>query len=294
MDEKDWTCLATIFDENNLTRAAEKLYISQPALTYRIRELEKELDVKIFAKGKGNIKFTNEGMLLVQYARKMLIRLSKLKNELYQMNQPGGGILKISSGEYFAHTDLPDILSSFCQLHSNIKFSISSVNPNNILDKLISAESHITIIRSELDWNGPKLLLRKDPICVISKKPVCLTDLPKLPRVNFTLTVSSKKAVDEWWQESFSVPPFIGMSVNKSETCIEMVRQNFGYAINPLSANQIEQLQHDLYVMPLYRKDGTPYDLNLLAYYREDVAEIKIVKAFIKFLKQYFSVHKSI
>jgi DNA-binding transcriptional LysR family regulator len=289
MDEKDWTCLAAIFDENNLTHASEKLYISQPALTYRIRKLEKELGIKIFVKGKGTVKFTKEGIVLAQYAKKMLAELCKLKDELFEMNQPGTGISKISSGEYFAHTELPNILSSFHQLYSDIKFSISSINPNNILEDLINAESHITIIRSELDWKGPKLLLRKDPICVISKKAISLTDLPKLPRINSVLTNSTKKAIEEWWQKCYSAPPLIGMSAFKSETCIEMVRQNFGYAIYPLSTAQRKQL-NDLCVIPVCYTDGTPHELCLFAYYREDCAEIKIVKTFIKFLKHYFAL----
>lgn len=289
MHEKDWTCLSTIFDEKNLTRAAEILYISQPALTYRIRELEKELDIKIFIKGKGTVKFTTEGYLLVKYAKKMLVELNKLKGDLHKTDQPGNGILNITAGETFSHTELPDILSKFQQLYLNIKFNITSINPNNILDKLVNAESHVVLIRSKLDWNGPHLLLRKDPVCIISKEPIFLKDLPKYPRINFLLTLSTKRAVEEWWQEHFSVPPLIGMIVCKPEACHEMIRKNLGYAIGPLYPSQIISLQNGLQVMPLQRKDGTPFELNFYAYYREEVAQIKRVQTFIKFLKQYYS-----
>lgn len=289
MDEKDWTCLNTIFDKKNLTRASEILYISQPALTYRIRELEKELSIKIFIKGKGTVKFTKEGHLLVEYAKKMLVELNKLKDELHKMNQPGNGILNITVGETFSHAELPDILSNFHQLYPNIKFNITSINPHNILDNLANAKSHITIIRSELDWNDPQLLLRKDPICIISKKPLLLKNLPKYPRINFLLTTSTKKAVDDWWQEHFSVPPLIGMSVCQSESCLEMVRQNLGYAIGPLYPSQAASLQNELQVMTLQHKDGTPFKINLVAYYRQEVGKMEIVKTFINFLKQHYS-----
>jgi len=292
VDEKDWACLATIFNEKNLTRAAEKLYISQPALTYRVRELEKTLGIKIFVKGKGAVKFTREGNLVAQYAKKMQLELNKLKEEIYEINQLKTGTLEISSGEILSHTELPDILSQFHQLHPNVKFNISSVNPSNILDRLSNAESHITIIRSELEWNGPKILLRKDPICVISKMAIAISDLPSIPRISMILTASSQKAIDKWWQNFFVTPPQIGMNVSKSETCIEMVKQGFGYAIYPLSSIQMRQLKDDLHVTVLRQKDGTPHELNLYAYYREESAEIKIVKRFITFLEQYFAAHK--
>lgn len=294
MDEKDWTCLATIFDEKNLTHAAEKLFISQPALTYRIRELEKELHIKIFVKGKGTVKFTTEGRLLAEYAKKMLVSFNNLKVELQEMNQLENCVLKIAAGEIFSHTELPNILTAFHQLHPTIKYNILSINPSNILENLINAECHMTIIRSKLDWGGPKLILRKDPVCVISKKPIALTDLPNLPRTDIALTSSTKKTIDEWWQEYFSVPPLIGMTVLRSETCLEMLKQDFGYAIYPLAPALIKLLQDDLCITPLQHKDGSPHELELFAYYREETAEIKIVKHFIKFLKHYFHLQKSV
>lgn len=289
MDDKDWTCLTTIFEEKSLSRAAEKLYIAQPSLTYRIKELEKKLGIKIFIKAKGSVKFTEEGLRLLEYANKMQVELKKLEDDLYEMQQPGDGVLKISAGEYFAHAELPDILSAFHQLYPNVKFNISSKNPYNILDNLKNADSHIAIIRSNFDWDGPKILLKKDPMCVISKQSLQLKDLPQLPRINFILTTPSKKTVDEWWQETFYTPPLIGMNVHKIETCIEIVRQNFGYAILPLTQAQIMQLQDDLHILPLHQRDDTPLELNIIAYYRQEITTIKTVKTFINFLKHYFS-----
>ena len=53
MDTKDWIVLKTISDERSLTKAAERLYLSQPALTYRLRNLEKEFGVTILTRGPG-------------------------------------------------------------------------------------------------------------------------------------------------------------------------------------------------------------------------------------------------
>lgn len=294
MDEKDWACIATIFDEKNLTHAAEKLFISQPALTYRIRELEKELHIKIFVKGKGMLKFTTEGCLLAEYAQKMLGSLNNLKVELQKISEPENCVLNIAAGEIFSHMELPNILAAFHQLQPTVKYNILSINPGNILESLINAECHMTIIRSKLDWGGPKLVLRKDPVCVISKRPIAIKDLPHLPRINVVLTASSKRAIDEWWQEYFSVPPQIEMTVPRTETCLEMLKQDFGYAIYPLGPTLLNLLQNDLCITPLQHKDGSPHELELFAYYREDTAQIKIVKHFIKFLKHHFHLQKSV
>ena len=46
MDEKDWNAIRVLYEEKNISRAAERLYISQPALTYRLKNLEKEFGTK--------------------------------------------------------------------------------------------------------------------------------------------------------------------------------------------------------------------------------------------------------
>jgi len=288
VDERDWICLSTIFDEENMTRASKTLYISQPVLTYHIRELEKELGIKIFVKGKGSIKFTKEGRFLVHYAKNMLAELKNLKSGLHNMKQPENEIVPLAVGETFSHVELPDILTKFHQSHPNIRFNVTPINPDSILDSLSNADSYITIIRSELPWNGPRLLLRKDPVCIVSKNPVTLNELPKHPRITFFLTKSTKKIIDNWWQEQFSVAPMVGMNVSKSDTCLEMVKRDLGYAIGPLYTSQFVALQQEMHVKPLFHK-GDPLELNLFAYYNKDVENIKCVKIFMDFLKDYYS-----
>lgn len=52
MDEKDWRLLKVLHEEKNITKAAEKLFVSQPALSYRLKQLEEEFDMKLFFKRK--------------------------------------------------------------------------------------------------------------------------------------------------------------------------------------------------------------------------------------------------
>lgn len=291
MNEKDWTLLITIFDEGNLNHAAKKLGISQPSLTYRIRELEKEFNLKIFIRGNGVVKFTKEGILLVDYAKSMSSELSQLKDQLYEINQPGIGILKISASDNFANAELPDILSVFHKLYPAIKFNIVSVSLNHILEELSHAETHIALFRTDLNWNGPRLFLREDPICLVSKKTITFSDIPQLPRVTFILSPNAEKEDTSWWNEYFSVPPNIAISTNRLDTCIKMVKRGFGYALFPMHQQQIKNFQQqNLYVIPLYHKNGTPHHVKLFAYYREEVMDITIVKTFIEFLEKYFAL----
>lgn len=51
MNEKDWLILRAVYQHKNITRAAEQLYTSQPALSYRLRQIERKLAIRLFEEG---------------------------------------------------------------------------------------------------------------------------------------------------------------------------------------------------------------------------------------------------
>ena len=53
--QKDWLIIKTLYEEKNITKTAEKLYITQPALTYRLQAIEQEFGVKIVNRGKKGV-----------------------------------------------------------------------------------------------------------------------------------------------------------------------------------------------------------------------------------------------
>ncbi|MGE6378422.1 LysR family transcriptional regulator [Peribacillus muralis] len=72
MEERDWIVLQTLYKEKNITNAATALYISQPALTNRVKAMEKQFGVRIVNRGRRGIKFTPQGEYLVKSAQEML------------------------------------------------------------------------------------------------------------------------------------------------------------------------------------------------------------------------------
>ncbi|WP_309224997.1 LysR family transcriptional regulator [Paenibacillus sp. JMULE4] len=81
MDEKDFLLLKTLYTEKNISRTAEILYISQPAITYRIQNLEKYFNTPIISRGKKGVEFTAEGECLVKLADQILYEIRKKKKK---------------------------------------------------------------------------------------------------------------------------------------------------------------------------------------------------------------------
>ena len=84
----------TLANEGNFTKAAEKLYITQPTLSIQIKELEKELNQTLFIRAKKNICLTKEGELFISFARQTLKNYQKCQNDMI-IDQNIGGKLKI-------------------------------------------------------------------------------------------------------------------------------------------------------------------------------------------------------
>ena len=81
MDLKQLEYIVKIADENSITRAAERLYISQSGLNQQLLKLESELGIQLFHRSKNDLRLTEAGKVYVSYARQML----QLKQEAYDI-----------------------------------------------------------------------------------------------------------------------------------------------------------------------------------------------------------------
>ncbi|MBP3041912.1 LysR family transcriptional regulator, partial [Bacillaceae bacterium Marseille-Q3522] len=263
MDEKDWDVLLTVYEEKNVTRAAQKLHITQPGLTYRLHQLEEQFNVQIFVRGKTMINFTKAGELLVRYSKRMKVERQKLQDQLFNIKEDVGGVLRIGASSNFAHYELPNILKSFHDLYPKIQFKIHSGWGIHVLERMTNEKDHVCIIRGDYKWHDRKLYLNEDPMCLVSRNHISLEELPYLPRILISLAADTKKIEEQWWQERFSLPPNICMEVDKVETCKEMVLKGLGYGILP----QYLIKEEDLFVQPLTYLDGKPFTRKLCALY---------------------------
>ncbi|MBI0576771.1 LysR family transcriptional regulator [Neobacillus cucumis] len=283
MNEKDWVILQTIFEERNISKAAEKLYISQPALTYRLQQLEREFDTMIVARGKRGVEFTPQGEYLAQYARNMILQYRNTKEYLQNLDKEIRGSLRIGVSGIFARYELPAILKEFIEQYPNVEVIVKtgwSVEINHMLHK---EEVHLGIVRGNYFWQEEKYLFHEEPMIIVSKKPITdLKELPKIPRVNYETDQTQKTLIDNWWEETFDQPPTITMEVDRIDTCKEMVLMGLGYAILPSICLKEDE---DVYKIKLTNKNNKLLTRSTWLLYRERSLSLSAVNAFVDFLK---------
>ncbi|MFL1674796.1 LysR family transcriptional regulator [Paenibacillus dendritiformis] len=282
MEDKDWIILETLHHEQNITKAAEKLYISQPALTYRIQQLEKEFGVKIVNRGRRGIQFTPQGEHLVKYAKDMRLQLRQTKEFLRNMDNKVTGILRLGVASNIATYILPSILKQFLEQYPDVEVRVMTDWSSNLVHSVYSQHVHIGMLRGDYDWPDEKHLMMEENICIVSKHEIHLQDLPSLPRINYKTEPSLQNTIDLWWKERYSLPPNIAMEVDKMETGKEMVLNGLGYAILPTI---VLGGQEDLYKINLTSKHGEPWKRKSWMIYRKESLNLTLIKEFVDFMK---------
>jgi len=287
MDDKDWVILKTISEEKNITKAAERLYLSQPALSYRLKNLEKEFGAKIMLRNTNGIVFTPQGEHLLGYALGMLTQLAIAKERIQNMENKIQGILRIGTSSIFAHYELPGILKGFLERYPDVDISLKTGLSSQINKMLQKEEFAVAILRGDYFWPEEKYMLQEEHLCLASSSMIDLQDLPHRPRINYGTDSSLRVMLEDWWREIFSGPPMVTMEVDSMDTCRQMVLHGLGWAILPM----IGLKQHDsLYTQELYWRDGTPVLRRSWMLYRNSSLELSAVRAFIDYLKKYYDL----
>lgn len=89
----------TVVREENITKAANVLHITQPTLSRQLAQLEEDIGVKLFNRGTRKISLTNEGMLLRRRAEEIISLVDKTEQELNEQDEMLDGVISLGCGE---------------------------------------------------------------------------------------------------------------------------------------------------------------------------------------------------
>lgn len=137
--------------EENITRAAHSLHITQPTLSRQLAQLEEELGVKLFQRSSHNIVLTEDGMILKRRAQELLSLAEKTKKDLLHHEEALAGELALGSGEFESTYLLSELINSFQQEHPLVRYKIYSGNSQNIQDYIERGLLDIGLMTEPID-----------------------------------------------------------------------------------------------------------------------------------------------
>lgn len=151
MDIRILSYFVVIAEELNITKAAEKLNMSQPPLSSQIKALEEELDTTLFIRGKRHLQLTESGKLLYRHAKEIISLANKTKEEIRAMGKGVSGKISIGLVEGSAPNIAASWIDSFLKKYNKAEFSIIDGNSDELIQKLRSGLIDLAVITSPCD-----------------------------------------------------------------------------------------------------------------------------------------------
>lgn len=127
-----------VAEEENITRAAARLHITQPTLSRQMMQMEEELGVKLFHRGRHNIHLTEDGMLLRRRAQEIVSLAQKAEMELKHEQEAVSGEIAIGCGETQNMKPLCDMIASFQKKYPEVSFDIYTAIADDVKERMES------------------------------------------------------------------------------------------------------------------------------------------------------------
>lgn len=198
--------------EENMTRAAEILHVTQPTLSKQLKSLEDELGKKLFTRHSFSIRLTDEGILLRNRAEDLVSMADKIEKEFISLDDITGGELYLGLAESCQIKYLARTIKNFKAQYPNLRYHITSGDTEQIADKLDKGLLDFLVLAEAPDsgkYNSIQfpendkwglVMPKDDPLA--NKKAIRSKDLVELPL--FCSEQAWDKEIKEWAGPSFS------------------------------------------------------------------------------------------
>lgn len=225
--------------ERSITRAAERLHISQPTLSKQLKDLEGELGKKLFVRGSHDVKLTDEGMLLRKRAEDILNMADKTVEEFQSLGEFTGGDVWVGCAESDGIKHLARCFMALLERYPGLRLHLQSGNSADVTERLDRGLLDFAVIVHEVDlskYNYLELpatdrygvLMRKDsPLA--GRETVCVEDLLDLP------LICSRQGITEDYPKVFQEKMdalHIVATFNLAYNASVLVREGVGYALS--------------------------------------------------------------
>lgn len=245
MDIRAMRYFLAIADTENVSKAAEKLHMSQPPLTRQMKQLEEELNVELFERESGRLHLTEAGYYFRERAREIVELTDKLEEEMKSTFGTYDGNISIGSIETVGVSVLPTWITEFHSQFPEITYNICYSNTEEILRKLDLGIFDVGIVREP--FNSEKyecIRLREESwiACIHKDNPLSAGDadtleLAELAKEN--LIAPGRNSHEEQiknWFHMIGMKPHIVCLYTALGGGFELVRQGLGILLCPKSA----------------------------------------------------------
>ncbi|MBQ1490772.1 MAG: LysR family transcriptional regulator [Blautia sp.] len=282
MDEKDFELLTDLAHTCNLTKTAQRFFLTQSALTKRVQKLEEELGATFFLR-------TKKGLVPTPVMEQLLPHLHTITDSIEQMrnlcaSQDGAvaGTLTLGVSSNYARYRLPAVLEEYMALYPMVDINLNSHRSPTLYRLLMEGSLSAAIIRGEYAWKEGDEILSEEPLCLVKSIEHEDTPLEELPYIARETDPDLLATISAWRTEKGITPTRSDLAISDVPTVITLVERGMGWSILP--AICLDDF-HGI-ISPLYQ-DDEPITRRTHFLYREGHLSLPQLSAFLEIAKKH-------
>jgi len=243
----------------NCTVAAEKLFITQPAVTSQIKAFEESCNLRLFKKRGRKIYLTDEGKILYEYTKKVFEYEKEIEDAIEDMRELKVGILRLGTTKTYARSYMPSFISKFMQSYPHIRIHLDEGSSLQMANSLLDLQNEIVIVAKVED--NPQIGFF--PFCqeeivdllppdhhLAQRESITMNELSKEPIIMKEAGSGTRKALDDAFAQK-GIVPNIFMETNNTDFIKQLVLRGDGISFLVRAAISKELAEKKFVTIPI-------------------------------------------
>jgi DNA-binding transcriptional LysR family regulator len=278
---------AVIVKHASITKAAEELHLSQPAVSIQLKNFQDQFDIPLTVTIKKRIFVTDFGKEIYKEVEEILLGINKINNKAQLYNNHLEGKLKISAvstGKYI----MPFFLADFLKIYPGIKLSLDFTNKQTVLSNLENNESDFSLVSIlPKDIAIRSLNLIENKLYLVGKKNIENKDILKNPKdlENIPIVYREKGSGTRQSMENYflkqNIVPKNQIELTTNEAVKQALLAGLGYSIMPIIGIKNELSNNELEIVPM---KGLPITSNWSLICPKDKVFSPVAQSFFNYL----------
>jgi DNA-binding transcriptional LysR family regulator len=274
----------------SLTRAAEELHLTPPAVSIQIRQLEAHAKAELFERVGRRLRLTEAGEEVLTHTRQVLGHIRAAEEAIAGLGSLEQGLLDvgvINAGDHF----FPWLVAAFRERHPKIRTRLAVGNRDELLERLAAHALDLAVMSHPPTERGfvaesfaphPHVIVGPAGHALAKKRSISLAQMAEEPMITREEGSATRLAMDQWFAER-GIVPRIDMEIASNETIKQAVAAGFGVGF--LSQHCVEQ-EVALGKLAILRVEGFPVMRQWYVVHRRGRRLPRIAEAFARFIVQ--------
>ncbi|KGP92197.1 transcriptional regulator [Pontibacillus chungwhensis BH030062] len=278
MKLEDYELIIHLSTIGTVRGTAKHLYVSQPAITQRLRYIESYFHHPLFVRTSKKLLLTPIGEQIVEHAQEVIEKETELQTLLQSYGDQISGTLSIGASSIVSQQFLPSLLETYTSLYPDVKIDLVTGLSEDLRNP--NQNFHVRLIRGEAMKDGENIHLLSDPLYLYDTKP--FASGKERPLIAFKSDSTFHNLVDEWFLSHPSFKPIKSIQVDQIETCKQFMKKGLGMAVLPKSvvSEELHQYPH----LPL-TLDNEPLSRETWLCFQKNVRNLPQVDRFIQLVQ---------